>query len=128
MSLDHQKKCLTDLGLDVSNMNRLEIGRLYNKLQSEGFFNKYYSCDRKQENGVYPTLVLATKAAYNLDQIRPREFEPYWCQWCDKYHIGGKKDRSMHQKYIRPELKESGTEWKTSTKEIIRRVYNAKVV
>jgi hypothetical protein len=99
---DHQIKCLKDLGIAVDNLNHLEVGRLYKKMQDEGFFSQYYSCTRKDK---YATPELATKAAYNLDQIRPRQFEPYWCQWCDKYHIGGKKDRSMFKPYVRPEIK-----------------------
>lgn len=105
-SLDHVMKTLQEIGLNVSKLNRVEAIQLYNKLQREGILNKFYSCERKDK---YPTMVHATKAAYNLDQIRPRQFEPYWCQWCGKYHVGGKKDRSEYSVYIRPEFK--GTEY-----------------
>ncbi len=54
--------------------------------------DKKFSHDGKT---VYETIVLATKAAYNLDQIRKTTYVPYKCRWCYGYHIGRKKDRSM---------------------------------
>lgn len=37
----------------------------------------------------YATMVLATKAAYNLEAQRPGEsLEPYACPWCLFYHVG----------------------------------------
>lgn len=110
-TLDHMIKCLTDVGLDTSKMDRISIINLYNQLQNDGIFNKYYSCERKDK---YPTMNAATKASYNLEQIRPRSFEPYMCQWCGTYHVGGQKDRSMYQKYVRPEVK--GTEFERRLK------------
>jgi len=37
----------------------------------------------------YQTMVLATKAAYNLEVKSPGEtLDPYKCPFCDFYHIG----------------------------------------
>ena len=40
----------------------------------------------------YATMLLATKAAYNLEAQRPGEsLEPYACPYCNHYHVGHSK-------------------------------------
>lgn len=92
-TIEHMKKALGDIGIDSEKLNRLELVRKYNEKQKDGTFAKYYACDRKT---VYMAAVPATQAAYNLEQIRPRQYEPYECPFCGLYHIGRVKDRSMY--------------------------------
>lgn len=92
-TIEIMKKALGDIGIDYSKLNQLELVRKYNEKQKDGTLAKYYACDRKT---VYMAAVPATQAAYNLEQIRPRQYEPYVCPFCGFYHIGRVKDRSMY--------------------------------
>lgn len=66
------------------------------------FLDRLYSCEGKT---CYGTALPATKAAYNLEQIRPGEsFVPYNCRYCEYYHIGHQKDRSRYNYNFDKEL------------------------
>lgn len=72
------------------------IQDLYDRLQSDGTFDKYYSCTKKT---VYETMKLATVAAYRQDEISQSSnpnikvkkgifYVPYKCRYCYGYHVG----------------------------------------
>lgn len=43
----------------------------------------------------YGNIVLATKAAYNLEVKSPGDvLDPYECPWCGAYHIGHQMDEA----------------------------------
>lgn len=58
---------------------------LYWDLQESGYFFWYYSCRGKNRFG---TAWDATKAAYRQTEWRGKEYDPYYCKFCGKYHIG----------------------------------------
>jgi hypothetical protein len=47
--------------------------------------DRFYRCLTKQP---YFAILVATRAAYLLSEIRGREYEPYTCIYCKDYHIG----------------------------------------
>jgi hypothetical protein len=50
---------------------------------------KQFTCGSKVQ---YPLLWIATIAAYRHTEFRNKEYDPYYCKYCDKYHIGRRND------------------------------------
>jgi hypothetical protein len=61
------------------------IEKLYWDVQSRGEFDWYFSCKNKM---AYGTAWEATKAAYRQSEWRKRDYDPYICRFCGKYHVG----------------------------------------
>jgi hypothetical protein len=65
-----------------------------NPIFRRAVLDKLYSCHNKNR---YGDPVAATRAAYNLEQIRHGErFSVYKCRWCFYWHLGHTKDRSQY--------------------------------
>lgn len=50
--------------------------------------DQQFRCGTKHK---YPTMIMATRAAYHHTEFRNKEYDPYQCPYCLKYHIGRRK-------------------------------------
>jgi len=76
------------------------IRLLYWDLQESGYFHWFYSCRGKNKFG---TAVDATNAAYRQTEWRGKEYDPYKCEFCGKYHVGRHNE---FREFLKKEYKE----------------------
>jgi hypothetical protein len=78
------------------------IHKLYWDVQARGEFDWYFSCKDKIK---YPTAWEATKAAYRQSDWRRKDYDPYKCRFCDKYHVGRTvEEREIRKKYYEEQI------------------------
>ena len=81
------------------------VKKLYWDVQARGEFDWFYSCKDKNP---YGTAWEATKAAYRQSEWRGRDFEPYHCRHCGKYHVGRVNDqREEKRKYYDEQIRKN---------------------